>query len=325
MKKMLYVQALTLGMKEALASDERVILMGEDVGKMGACYGQTLGLYDEFGPKRVIDTPISESGIVGAAVGLGMMGKRPIVELMFGDFSGLAFDSITNQLAKMRYMSGGQWTLPVVVRACHGAGVGAGAQHSQTIESWFSGVPGLKIVVPSTAQDAYSLIKAAVKDENPVLYLEHKHLFTRKGEVDTTIEAEIGKAKITREGSDLTIVTYQLMHEYSLQAAKQLEEEGISVEVVDVRSIRPLDIDTISASVKKTGKALVVHEAPQFGGFGGEIASMISERNFKHLKAPVMRLGGADVPIPFNEAEFFCFPSVDEIISASKNLLEKNK
>lgn len=324
MKNIMYGQAIKEAQGEELARDKDVMLLGLDVEKMGGGFGQTTGLYDEFGPDRVINMPICESGYTGVGVGLAMMGKRPIVELQFADFGAYAFDSIANQAAKTRYMSGGQWSVPMVIRAVQGAGFGAGAQHSQCIEGWFQNVPGLKIVAPSTPADAKGLLKTAVRDNDPVLYLEHKALLAIKGDVpegDYTVP--FGQAWVAREGKDITIITYQLMLYRSLEAAAELEKEGISVEIIDPRTLVPLDRETISKSVKKTGRALIVHEHPTRGGFGGEIAYLIGEDCFGSLKAPVRRLGAVNAPLPFGMAEQHSLPSKDAIKKAVMELLKK--
>ncbi|NMB88013.1 MAG: alpha-ketoacid dehydrogenase subunit beta [Chloroflexi bacterium] len=322
MKNMMYGQAVNEGMCEEMARDQNVLLMGLDVEKMGGAFGQTAGLYDQFGPQRVVNMPISESGYTGAGVGLAMMGKRPIVELQFADFGAYAFDSIANQAAKTRYMSGGQWSVPMVIRAVQGAGFGAGAQHSQCIEGWFQNVPGLKIVAPSTPADAKGLMKMAVRDNDPVLYLEHKALLGIKGDVpDGDYTVPLGQAWVAREGKDVTIISYQLMLYRCLEAAAELEKEGISVEVIDPRTLLPLDRETITASVQKTGRALIVHEHPTRGGFGGEIAAVINEDCFGMLKSPVRRLGAVNAPLPFGGAEQYSLPNKDSIMQMVKGLL----
>lgn len=322
MRELTYSQAIIEAQKDEMQRDKNVLLIGEDIEKFGGCFGQDAGLFDIFGEERVTNMPIAESGYTGLAVGMAMLGKRPIVELMFADFGAYAFDSIVNQAAKNRYMSGGQWKVPMVIRACQGAGFGAGAQHSQCVEGWFHNVPGLKIAMPSTAADAYGLLKTAVRDDDPVIYLEHKGLFATKGQVpDGDYTVPFGKAYVAREGSDVTIIAFQLMLHRALEAASLLEKEGISVEVIDPRTIFPLDVDTITASVYKTGRAVVVHESPLRGGIGGEISAIIAEKSFNDLKAPIKRLGGADTPIPFNNAEMFLFPDKNKIVKAVKELV----
>lgn len=322
MREILYSQAIAEAQLEELQRDRNVVLLGLDVERMGASFGQTAGILDAIGSERVMNMPICESGYTGLGVGLAMMGKRPIVELQFADFGAYAFDSIANQAAKNRYMSGGQWNVPMVIRACQGAGFGAGGQHSQCIEGWFQNIPGLKIVAPSTPADAKGLLKTAVRDEDPILYLEHKALLGNKGEVpegDYTIP--LGKAKVVREGKDITIVAYQVMLYKALEAAAELEKEGISVEIIDPRSLFPLDVKTIAESVNKTGRALIVHEHPKRGGIGGEITSVIIENCFKQLKAPVKSIGAANTPLPFGMAEQHCLPTATTIVSGVKEIL----
>lgn len=322
MREILYGQAINEAQLEEMQRDANVVLIGLDVEKMGGAFGQSAGILDAIGPERVMNMPISESGYTGLGVGLAMMGKRPIVELQFADFGGYAFDSIANQAAKNRYMSGAQWKVPLVIRACQGAGFGAGAQHSQCIEGWFQNVPGLKIVAPSTPADAKGLLKTAIRDDDPVLYLEHKALMAIKGEVpEDDITVPLGKARVVKEGNDLTIITYQLMLYRALEAAAELEKEGISAEIIDPRTLVPLDAETITASVKKTGRALIVHEHPKRGGIGGEIASVIMENCFQHLKTPVKRIGAANTPLPFGLAERHCLPDAGTIISGVRELL----
>lgn len=323
MREIFYGQAIAEAQYEEMQRDNNVVLIGLDVEKMGGSFGQCAGLIDAFGPDRVMNMPISESGYTGAGVGLAMLGKRPIVELQFADFGAYAFDSIANQAAKTRYMSGGQWSVPMVIRACQGAGFGAAAQHSQCIEGWYQNVPGLKIAVPSTAADAKGLLKAAIRDEDPVLYLEHKALLGMKGEVpDEDCIVPLGEAKVVREGKDITIIAYQLMMYRALEAAADLEKEGLSVEIIDPRSIFPLDVKTIAASAAKTGRVLIVHEHPTRGGISGEIAAVICEQCFDKLKAPVKRLGAANTPLPFGMAEQYCLPDKDRIARAVRELVE---
>jgi len=323
MREILYGQAIAEAQLEELQRDNNVVLIGLDVEKMGGSFGQCAGIIEAIGPERVMNTPICESGYTGMGVGMAMLGKRPIVELQFADFGAYAFDSIANQAAKTRYMSGGQWTVPMVIRACQGAGFGAGAQHSQCIEGWFQNIPGLKIVVPSTPADAKGLLKAAVRDDDPVLYLEHKALLAIKGEVDDEDDVvPIGKGKIVKEGKDVTIIAYQLMLYRALEAAAELEKEGIQVEIIDPRTIYPLDVEMITDSVKKTRRALIVHEHPKRGGIGGEIAAVITENCFKELKVPVKRIGAANCPLPFGMTEQYCMPSSADIVKGVKELLK---
>jgi acetoin:2,6-dichlorophenolindophenol oxidoreductase subunit beta len=317
MRRMSYCQALLEAQKEEMLRDDNVLIVGEDVEIWGGCFGQEAGLYERFGGERVMNMPISESGYTGMGVGLAMAGKRPIVELMFADFGAYAFDSIVNQAVKMRYQSGGQWKVPMVIRAPQGAGVCAGETHSQCVEGWFQNIPGLKIVVPSTPADALGLLKTAIRDDDPVLFLEHKALMGMRGEVpDGDYTIPLGEANIVREGKDVTILTYQVMLRHAIAAAADLAAKGIEVDIIDLRTLWPFDYKKIATSVAKTGRVLIVHESPLRGGVGGEIAAFIADECFSDLKAPIKRLGGADCFIPFNEAELFCFPNRDKIKNA---------
>jgi pyruvate/2-oxoglutarate/acetoin dehydrogenase E1 component len=284
----------------------------------------TRGMIEEFGPERVRDTPISEAAITGAAVGAAMTGMRPIVEIMFSDFITIAMDQLVNQAAKARYQFGGQVSMPLVMRAPEGSGTGAAAQHSQSVESWILNVPGLKVVAPSTPADAKGLLKSSIRDDNPVVFLEQKLLYRTKGEVpDGEHLVPLGAADVKRPGKDLTVITYGRMVQRSLEAAGTLAGEGVDVEVIDLRSLRPLDTAVIIASAGKTGRVLVVHEACQFAGFGGEIAAAICGSDaFFHLDAPVRRLGGRDVPIPYNRTlEAAVVPTRETIASAARALM----
>ena len=322
MRKLTYCQALIEAQREEMLRDENVLIIGEDIETFGGCFGQTAGLYEQFGGQRVMNMPISESGYTGMGVGLAMMGKRPIVELMFADFGAYAFDSIANQAAKMRYQTGGSWNIPMTIRACQGAFAGCGATHSQCVEGWFQNIPGLKIVVPSTPADALGLLKTAVRDDDPVLYLEHKALLGTKGEVpDGDYTIPFGDARIAREGKDVTIIAYQMMLRFAQVAAEQLAEEGINAEIIDPRTIHPFDKEKIAASVAKTGRVLIVHEAPVRGGVGGEIAAFIADECFESLKAPIKRLGSAETFVPFNNQEYYCFPDDKKIVTAVKTLV----
>ena len=327
MKEMTYAEAIRLAMSEEMRRDENVFLMGEDVGIYGNAFGVTVGMFEEFGEERVRDTPISEAAIVGAAAGAAVTGMRPIAEIMFMDFITLAMDSLVNQAAKMRYMFGGKARVPMVVRCPAGSGTGAAAQHSQSLEAWVCHIPGLKVVAPSTPNDAKGLLKAAIRDDNPVVFIEQKLLYRVKDMVNEDPEfiIPLGKADIKREGSDVTIVTYGRMLQRVLDVAKEVEKEGISVEVVDPMTLMPLDKDTIIKSVMKTGRAIVVHEAVKTGGYGGEIASVITESEaFDYLDAPVLRLAGLDVPIPYNpELEKAVVPSEDEIRQAIYKVMNR--
>jgi acetoin:2,6-dichlorophenolindophenol oxidoreductase subunit beta len=327
MREMTYVEAINEAMMEEMARDERVFVMGEDVGTGygGGIFTATRGLLDKFGPERVIDTPISESAIAGCAVGAALAGYRPIAEFMFSDFLTIAMDQIVNLAAKMRWSLGGDIGVPIVYRAAYGAGVGAALQHSQAFEAWFAHVPGLKVVLPSTPADAKGLLKSAIRDDDPVIFLEHKFLYKRlKGLVP---EGEhlvpIGKGEVKREGKDLTIIAYSAMVQRALEVADVLEKRGVSAEVVDPRTLLPLDEEIILKSVEKTGRAVIVHEAPTFGGFGGEIAALLADKGFNTLDGPVKRVGGLFCPIPYSPAmEQLYLPNVDRILQAVRDLID---
>ncbi len=318
MRELTYAQAIREAMTLEMRRDENVFLMGEDVGIYGGAFGVSVGMYDEFGPQRVKDTPISEAVIAGAAAGAAVTGMRPIAEIMFSDFITISMDQLVNQAAKMRYMFGGAARVPMVLRAPAGSGTGAAAQHSQSPEAWFCNVPGLKVVIPSTPADAKGLLIAAIRDDNPVLFLEQKLLYRTKGDVpEGDYVVPLGKATVHREGTDVTIVTYGRMLPMCMDAAAQLEQEhGIRVEIVDPRTLVPLDKETIIASAKKTGRVLIVHEACQTGGFGGELAAVIADSEaFYYLDAPIKRYGGLDVPIPYcPELEKNVVPTKDNVV-----------
>jgi pyruvate dehydrogenase E1 component beta subunit len=293
-------EALRQALGQALEADSSVILFGEDIAEFGGAFQVTKGLWSKFGPKRVRDTPISEAAIIGLAIGAAELGLRPVAEIMFCDFLYCAMDQIVNQLAKMKYMLGGQAVLSVVVRTTYGAGVSAAAQHSQSNEALFLHTPGLKIAMPSTPLDAKGLLATAIVDPNPVLFFEHKCLYDSKGEVpDGDVRIPFGQCAIRKIGTDVTVVATGLMVQRSMEASTKLEAEGISVEVIDPRTLVPLDIASILASVKKTGRLVVVHEAPTVGGVGAEISAQVTELGFQSLRAPVVRVCGANVPIPF--------------------------
>lgn len=325
MSEITYAQAIKDAMSEEMRRDENVFLMGEDVGLYGGAFGVTVGMFQEFGEERIRDTPISEAVIAGAAAGAAVTGMRPIAEIMFSDFTTISMDQLVNQAAKMRYMFGGKAKVPMVLRTPGGSGTGAAAQHSQSIEAWFCHVPGLKVVVPSTPYDAKGLLKAAIRDDNPVIFFEQKLLYRRKGEVpDGDYIVELGKADVKREGKDLTIITYGRMVPTCLKVAEDLTAEGIDIEVVDPRTLVPLDKETLIRSAKKTGKVLIVHEAVQTGGFGGEIAAVIADSEaFFYLDAPIKRLCGLDVPIPYcPELEKNVVPTEEKIKEAIYTLVK---
>lgn len=312
MAEMRYMEAINRALRDSMTADETVIVMGEDVAAAGGSFKATRGLLADFGKQRVRDTPISESSIVSAAVGAAMTGLKPVVEIMFMDFITLAMDALVNQAAKARFMFGGQCSVPMVLRTPHGGGLNAGPQHSQCLEAWFAHVPGLKVVCPSNAQDAYTLLRAAIADPDPVIFIEHKAMYGRKCEVDLTATDQIGKARIVRAGTDVTIVSYGSTVHAALAAAAQLEQEQIQAEVIDLRSLQPWDEQTVYASVARTHRAVVVHEAVKAFGAGAEIASSIAENMFYELDAPVGRVGAPFMPIPFAtslEAEYAVKPA----------------
>lgn len=317
MKTMSYGEAIREGMSIRMRENPNVLLFGEDVGAFGGCFGVSAGMFDEFGAKRVRDTPISEGAIVGMAIGSAATGLRPIAELMMGDFVTVGMDQLVNQAAKMRYMFGGKISLPMVVRLPGGAGVGAAAQHSQSLEAWLTHVPGLKVVFPSTPQDALGLMLSAIDDDNPVMFVEHKAMYAMKGEVSSFDPIPLGKGDIKREGGDVTIIaTGKLVHE-ALSAAKTLEADGISAEVLDPRSLYPLDTDLIAKSLGKTHRALVVTEEVKRGGYGGEISAIIGEEMFDLLDMPVVRLGALNSPVPFAPVlEQAYLPNAQDVIRA---------
>jgi acetoin:2,6-dichlorophenolindophenol oxidoreductase subunit beta len=317
-------EAIIEALTEEMERDEKTVLFGEDVGKFGGINAVTKGLYDKFGSKRVFDTPIAETTIVGAALGMAITGLRPIPELQFGDFVGVAFDEVFNKLGKWRYMHGGQMEVPVTLRLPIGIAGGAGPEHSQSPQAIFMHAPGIHIAIPSTPYDAKGLLKTAIRDNNAVLFFEHKLLYGMKGEVpEEEYLIPLGKADIKREGSDVTIIATALQVHTALNAAKTLEKEGIQVEVVDPRTLAPLDKETIFGSVRKTGRVLIVHEEPKTGGCGAEIAAQISEEALFDLHAPIRRIGSPDVPIAQSiYLEQFYRPSEEQIIEAIRELLE---
>jgi pyruvate dehydrogenase E1 component beta subunit len=312
--------ALREALREEMLRDDRVFLMGEDIGGYGGSYAVTRGLQQEFGPIRVRDTPIAESGILGAGVGAALGGLKPMVEIMTINFSFVGFDQIINTAAKFSYMSGGQFNVPLVIRMAGGGGSQLGATHSHSLEGMYAHFPGLKVVCPSNAADAKGLLKRAFRDENPIIFIEHAALYGTKGEVpdDPDFIIDFGKANILREGTDVTIVGYSGRVHQALRAATMLEEqEEISAEVIDLRTLRPLDIDTVIASVKKTNRAVIVEDDWRFGGFGGELSAQIMERAFDWLDAPVARVAGKDVPMPYNRnLEFAALPSEEDVVEA---------
>lgn len=325
MSDITFGQALNEAMKQEMQRDPKVLILGEDVGPFGGCFGVTAGLSQEFGDKRVRDTPITESAIIGAAVGAAVGGLRPVAELMFVDFIGVALDQLYNQAAKMKYMFGGKARIPMVLRTSCGAGIGAAAQHSQCLEAWFMHVPGLKVVMPSTPYDAKGLLIASIRDDNPVVFLEHKLLYGITGEVpDEAYAIPLGKADIKREGKDVTVVATARMVHVALEAARRLADEGIEVEVVDPRTLSPLDAETLFASVRKTHRLVIVHEEVKFAGSGAEIAAMAAETVFDYLDAPILRIAAPFTPVPFALGlEQAFIPNEEKIIAAVKKTVGK--
>jgi pyruvate/2-oxoglutarate/acetoin dehydrogenase E1 component len=318
-----YREAINEALQEEMERDERVFLLGEDIGAFGGAMAVSKGLYEKFGQRRVIDMPISESAIIGSALGCALTGLRPIAEIMFIDFTCVCMDQIVNQVAKLRYMLGGQVKVPLVIRTQGGAGKSYAAQHSQSLEAWFAHTPGLKVVMPSTPYDAKGLLKSSIREDNPIMFIEHKLLYNSKGEIpngDYTIP--IGKAEVKRKGNDVTIATYSRMVLFVLEAADILEKEKISVEVIDLRTLSPLDVNIILDSVRKTGHLLTVEEGNRNIGVGAEISSRVVEEAFDSLDAPIRRLAAKDVPIPFSRnLERAVLPDTEKIISEVKKLM----
>jgi pyruvate/2-oxoglutarate/acetoin dehydrogenase E1 component len=322
MKELRYIRAITEALKEEMARDAAVFIIGEDVALPGGSFSATRGLLEEFGERRVKDTPISESAIVGLATGAAAQGLRPIVEIMFMDFLTVCMDQIVNQLAKMRYMFGGQYRLPIVIRTPCGGGLNAGPQHSQCLESWFAHVPGLKVVIPATPYDAKGLLKAAIRDDNPVLFIENKALYALRGEVpEDDYLVPIGKAEVKRRGRDVTVVATSRMVHQSLGAAETLAKEGIQVELIDLRSITPLDKETIFGSVEKTSRLVIAHEAVKAFGIGAEISAMVCEEMIDCLDAPIIRVGAPFSPVPYNLEKFY-LPNSEDVVEAVRKVLE---
>ncbi len=316
MPEMTYAEAIRSALRAEMTHDPRVFLLGEDIGRYGGAFGVTFGMLDEFGPERIRETPISEATIVGAALGASLLDMRPVAEIMFMDFVLLTLDQLVNQAAKARFMFGGKATVPMVIRMAEGSGTGAAAQHSQSLESLLAHIPGLKVVLPSTPGDAKGLLTSAIRDPNPVCFIEHKLLYKTKGPVpDGEHAIPLGIADVKRSGRDITVVAGSIMVQRSLEAAERLAQEGIDVEVIDPRTLRPLDVDTIVGSVRKTGRLLVVHEACRTGGWAGEVIACVTDSEaFAYLDAPPRRLAGADVPIPYNRRlERAAVPQVEAI------------
>ena len=322
MRNMTYAEALREAILNEMRRDPAVFLLGEDIGRFGGTFGVTRGLIDEFGEDRVRDTPISETAITGVSIGAAATGMRPVAELMFMDFVTVAMDQLVNQAAKMRYMFGGKITIPMVLRMPAGAGIQAAAQHSQSLEAWFTHVPGLKVVYPSTPKDALGLMISAIRDDNPVVFVEHKVLYSMKGDVpDTNEPIPLGVADTKREGSDVTVVATGLMVHKALKAAEILSKEGIEVEVIDPRTLFPLDKEKIFNSLKKTHKIVIVTEEVKRGSWGGELAALIAEEMFDYLDAQIVRIGALNTPIPFTTVlENAVIPNEEDIIKAVKSI-----
>jgi len=327
-REIMYSEAIREALQQEMRRDPSVFILGEDIGVHGGAFGVTKGMLEEFGEKRVRDTPISEAAIAGAATGSAMMGMRPVMELMFLDFITVAMTVLVNTAAKARFMLGGKVSVPMVVRAPTGVGTGSAAQHSQCLESWFVATPGIKVVAPATPYDAKGLLTASIRDNNPVLFLEHKVLYRTKGQVpEEYYTIPLGKAEVKRQGKDLTIVTYSIMTLRALEAAEELAKEGIDVEVIDLRTLKPLDEETILNSVSKTGRVLVLYEAPKTGGFGAEVCAVIGDSPaFDRLDAPIARLAGRDIPIPYNRIlERSSVPQVEDIVAKARALVSEGR
>lgn len=323
MPEITYSEAINAALREELKRDSTVFLIGEDIAKHGGAFGVTRGIFDEFGPQRVINTPISEAAITGASVGAALAGTRPVMEIMYMDFITIAMSQIVNQMAKVRYMFGGKAQVPVVVRTPAGGGRGNAAQHMQSLEAWFVHVPGLKVVMPSTPYDAKGLLKSAIRCDDPVIFVENKLLYATRGEVpEDEYLIPIGKADVKRDGNNLTLIATSRMVLFALSAAERLAEEGIDVEVIDPRTLTPMDLDTIITSVEKTGRVVIVHEACERCGIGAEISAQIQEKAFDFLDGPILRVANPNVPIPFNRTlEAAVIPDEERIISAIKESL----
>ena len=322
MKEVRYIRAITDALREEMARDEAVFVVGEDVAYPGGSFSATRGLLEEFGERRVKDTPISESAIVGLALGAATQGLRPVAEIMFMDFLAVCMDQIVNQVAKARYMFGGQYRLPMVIRTPCGGGLNAGPQHSQCLEAWFAHVPGLKVVMPATPYDVKGLLKTAIRDDNPVLFVENKALYGLKGEIpEEEYLVPIGQADVKRPGRDVTVVATSRMVHQSLEAAQTLAQEGIEAEVIDLMTITPLDRETIFKSVEKTSKLVIAHEAVKAFGIGAEISAMVCEEMIDCLDGPILRVGAPYTPVPFSPEHFY-LPKAEDVIQAVRKVLE---
>jgi pyruvate/2-oxoglutarate/acetoin dehydrogenase E1 component len=323
MKTISYAQAIREALAEEMERDSEVFLLGEDIGESGGVFGVTKGLAARFGTDRVLDTPISEEAIVGTAVGASLLGGRAVVELMFSDFATLAMDMIVNQAAKTHYMTGGRLTAPLTIRLVTGTAGATAAQHSQSLEAWFAHTPGLKCLTPSTPADAKALLKAAIRDPDPICFFEHKLLYNRKGEVEDEVgPLPLGRARVAREGSDVTVISYLKTLHDALTAADELAGERVSVEVIDARSLVPFDREALRVSLEKTGRLVIAHEAPERGGFGAEIAAIAAGEMFDLLQAPVVRVAGTNTPMPYApELEGFVIPDAARIADGIRSLV----
>ncbi|MDG6908010.1 MAG: alpha-ketoacid dehydrogenase subunit beta [Nitrososphaerota archaeon] len=317
------VQAVNQALREEMRRDDRIVVLGEDVGKDGGVFRATEGLYDEFGAERVIDTPLAESGIIGTAIGMAIYGLNPVPEIQFLDFIYPAFDQIVTNLAKLRYRSGGQFSCHLVVRAPYGGGIKGGHYHSQSSEAYFCHTAGLKVVIPSNPYDTKGLLLSSMRDADPVIFLEPKRIYRAvKGEVpDGEFTVPIGKARVAREGRDVTIFAYGAMLHVAMEAAQSASKNGTEVEVVDLRTLVPLDIEAVLASVQKTGRVIILHEAPKTGGFGAEIAALIAEKSIEYLKGPILRVTGYDTPFPYTLEEHY-LPSAPKVLKAIDKLMQ---
>jgi len=324
MKDIRYIFAIKEAMEEEMVRDETVFLIGEDVGLAGGSFGASRGLYEKFGPERIVDTPISELGFTSLAAGAATCGLRPIVEIMFMDFVTCCMDSIVNQIAKMRYMFGNQYTVPIVVRMPEGGGLNAGPQHSQCLEAWFAHIPGLKVVMAATPYDVKGLLKSAIRDDNPVIFIENKTLHAMKGSIpEEEYLIPLGKADVKREGTDVTVVSASRLVNESLKAADALSKEGVSVEVIDLRTIQPWDRETVFTSIAKTHRLVIAHEAVKQFGFGAEIAAAVAEEILDELNAPIMRIGAPFVPLSYS-LEKYCVPGVEDVKKAVLTTMERS-
>ena len=324
MREITFLEAIREALRQEMKLDESVFILGEDVGVFGGCFGVTAGLFDEFGPDRVMDTPISEAAIMGASLGSALMGLRPVPEIMFIDFTTQCFDYLTNQAPKVRYMCGGQVEkLPLVVRTTSGGWIRAAGQHSQSLDGWFTELPGLKVVMPSTPHDAKGLLTASLRDNNPVLYIEHKVLYGTSGPVpEEEYLIPLGEAEVKKEGTDVTLISYSLMLQKTLAAAEQLAGDGVNAEVVDLRTLSPLDHDTLSQSVQKTHRAVVIQEAYESAGVASQVIKSLMDSSFDYIDAPIKTVAAADTVIPFSpNLEDNMLPSEDKIIQAAKEIM----